>query len=191
MTQHAENEALSGAELDRLIQVIAAERSREAFTLVFKHFAPRLKAFLMKSGLQPNTAEELAQETMLAVWRKASYFDPARAGAATWVFTIARNLRIDYLRRYRPMMAADDCLPEQADGAPSGEMILVAAEQEERVRSAMQSLSAEQSAVVKLSFFSGKAHSEIAKELDIPLGTVKSRVRLALNKLRSLLDDDR
>ncbi len=181
----------AGAELDRLILAIAATGDRQAFARLFKHFAPRLKSFLLKSGTPPGAAEEIAQETMLAVWRKASYFDPERAGAATWIFTICRNLRIDHLRRDRGVFVSEDAIPEEADEAPDGEQMFIAAEREAEVRRALQGLSAEQAAVVRLSFFNDKAHSEIASELGLPLGTVKSRVRLALNRLRTLLDEQK
>lgn len=180
----------TGDELDGLILKIAAERDRQAFARVYRHFAPRIAAFLRKSGISANVAEEIAQETMLSVWRKASYFDPARAGAATWIFTIARNLRIDHLRRLRVAGAAASEMPEESETAPSGETLLLACEREARVRSALATLSDEQATVLRLSFFSEKAHSEIARELGLPLGTVKSRVRLALGKLRALLEGE-
>jgi RNA polymerase sigma-70 factor (ECF subfamily) len=185
--------ALSGAmpnreEFDRLIVLIASDRDKQAFALLYKHFAPRLKAFLLRSGLPNAVAEELAQEAMLSVWRKATYFDPQRAGAATWIFTIARNLRIDYLRRDRTTSAPDVEPEETVDDVQNGETFLIRAEREERLRIAMKSLSPEQATIVRLSFFNEKPHSEIASELGLPLGTVKSRVRLALGKLRAMLE---
>ncbi|WP_371348121.1 sigma-70 family RNA polymerase sigma factor [Ancylobacter sp. IITR112] len=176
-----------GDELARLIVKVAGERDRQAYARLYSYFAPRLNAFLRRSGLPPNTAEEIAQEVMLSVWRKASYFDPARAGAATWIFTIARNLRIDHLRRVRTAAAGED-EPVEVETAPSGETLLLTAEREARVREALKTLSDEQATVLRLSFFSEKAHSEIARELGLPLGTVKSRVRLALGRLRVLLE---
>lgn len=176
-----------GDELARLIGKVATERDRQAYARLYSYFAPRLNAFLRRSGLPPNTAEEIAQEVMLSVWRKASYFDPARAGAATWIFTIARNLRIDHLRRLRTASAGEE-EPVEVETAPSGETLLLTAEREARVREALKTLSDEQATVLRLSFFSEKAHSEIARELGLPLGTVKSRVRLALGRLRVLLE---
>lgn len=176
-----------GDELARLIGQVATERDRQAYARLYSYFAPRLNAFLRRSGLPPNTAEEIAQEVMLSVWRKASYFDPARAGAATWIFTIARNLRIDHLRRLRTASAGEE-EPVEIETAPSGETLLLTAEREARVREALKTLSDEQATVLRLSFFSEKAHSEIARELGLPLGTVKSRVRLALGRLRVLLE---
>lgn len=180
----------NGEEFDRLITLIAASRDKQAFALLYKHFAPRLKAFLLRSGLATAVAEELAQETMLSVWRKATYFDPQRAGAATWIFTIARNLRIDHLRRDRSTPSPDVEPEETVDDVQTGEAFVIRAEREERLRIAMKSLSPEQAAIVRLSFFNEKPHSEIASELGLPLGTVKSRVRLALGKLRTMLEGE-
>jgi len=179
-------ESLSDVELSQLLLAVARDADRQAFTVLFKHYAPRLKAFLMRTGLAPNMAEELAQETMLMVWRKASYFNPARASVGTWIFTIARNIRIDGHRkeRGRSAMALEF---EGETEVPSTEVDLLASEREAQIRSALASLSEEQALVVKLSFFNDKPHSEIATELGIPLGTVKSRVRLAMTKLRALL----
>lgn len=189
MTDVALNGAMpNGEEFDRLIAQIASDRDKQAFALLYKHFAPRLKAFLLRSGLPNAVAEELAQEAMLSVWRKATYFDPQRAGAATWIFTIARNLRIDYLRRDRTTSAPDVEPEETVDDVQNGETFLIRAEREERLRIAMKSLSPEQATIVRLSFFNEKPHSEIASELGLPLGTVKSRVRLALGKLRAMLE---
>lgn len=179
----------TGPALSALIVAIAARSDREAFARLFRHFAPRVKAFLVRSGLPPNAAEELAQETLLTVWRKAGYYDPARAAASTWIFTIARNLSIDLKRRerYGDTVRAD-AREEEVDET-SGETILMTAEREARVRAALAKLSDEQATIVRLSFFQEKPHSQIAQELGIPLGTAKSRVRLALSRLRALLED--
>lgn len=181
----------SPEELIGLIDAVARTQDRNAFARLFGYFAPRVKSFLMRSGLEDAAAEEVAQEVMIAVWRKASYFDPAKAGASTWVFTIARNQRIDRLRRTRSRTADHLLDPtDELDMPPSGEDIAIVAEREEGVRKALESLPIDQSTIVRLSFFAEKPHAEIARELGIPLGTVKSRVRLALNRLRTLLDSD-
>jgi RNA polymerase sigma-70 factor, ECF subfamily len=181
----------SPVELIRLINAVAQVQDRKAFAQLFAYFAPRVKHFLIRTGLADSVAEEVTQEVMIAVWRKASYFDPSRAGASTWVFTIARNQRIDRLRRARSR-TADHLLDlsDEPGTPPSGEDIVIMAEREEEVRKALATLSNEQATIVKLSFFSEAPHAEIARELGIPLGTVKSRVRLALNRLRTLLDRD-
>ncbi len=172
-----------------LIQAIAQRQDRAAFAVLFRYFAPRIKAWLLRAGASPAAADEIAQETMLSVWRKAASFDPSRAGATTWIFTIARNLRIDSMRRERHPSTllidpADDMPPpEPADYA------LDVAERESRIRTALSQLPAEQAEVIRKAFFEDKAHSEIEQELGIPLGTVKSRLRLAMNRLRSVLGD--
>lgn len=180
---------LTGADLSGFIVAIATRADREAFARLFRHFAPRVKSYLVRSGLSTNAAEELAQETLLTVWRKAAYFDPTRAAASTWIFTIARNLSIDLKRRerYGDTYRAE-ALEDEVDET-SGETILMTAEREARVRAALAKLSEEQATIVRLSFFQEKPHSQIAQELGIPLGTAKSRVRLALNRLRALLED--
>ena len=172
-----------------LIRRIAEHRSRESFADLFGRFAPKLKSYLVKLGCRPEQAEELAQETLLAVWRKADYFDPARAGAATWIFTIARNLRIDAIRRER---RPDDWLDDPAlqPQAPTpADAAMASGERDARLREALTALPEEQAQVVRLSFFSDKPHSEISLELGVPLGTVKSRLRLAMNRLRAALED--
>lgn len=181
----------SAEELIGLIDAVARKQDRNAFARLFGYFAPRVKSFLMRSGLEDAAAEEVAQEVMIAVWRKASYFDPHKAGASTWVFTIARNQRIDRLRRKRSRTADNLLDPsDEPDMPPSGEDIAIVAEREQGVRKALESLPIDQSTIVRLSFFAEKPHAQIAQELGIPLGTVKSRVRLALNRLRTLLDSD-
>jgi RNA polymerase sigma-70 factor (ECF subfamily) len=192
LNESIQNEVLpSPVELIRLLDAVARAQDRKAFAQLFAYFAPRVKGFLIRTGLAESVAEEVTQEVMIAVWRKSSYFDPSRAGASTWVFTIARNQRIDRLRRTRSR-TADHLLDlsDEPDTPPSGEDIMIMAEREEEVRKALATLSNEQATIVKLSFFSEAPHSEIARELGIPLGTVKSRVRLALNRLRTLLDRD-
>ncbi len=175
------------ARLNALMIAVGAARDRAAFAALFAHFAPRIKAYLMRLGAGAAQAEDLAQEAMLAVWRKAALFDPAKASASTWIFTVARNLRIDAIRREkRPAFDPDDpaFVPAQ-ELAPDGE--LSRTDDCERVRAAMQALSPEQAAVVRLSFFSDKPHSEIARELGVPLGTVKSRLRLAMARMRPVV----
>jgi RNA polymerase sigma-70 factor (ECF subfamily) len=171
------------------MRAVATEKDRSAFATLFNHFAPRVKALLMRSGMNDELAEEVTQETMLAMWRKASYFDPSRAGVSTWIFTIARNQRIDRLRRERVQSTGGVFdTSDEPDLPCSGEDIVIAAEREKRLRSALGALNKDQATIVHLSFFAEKPHAEIAYELGIPLGTVKSRVRLALSRLRALLN---
>lgn len=176
----------------RLIRAIADQQDRAAFAALFEYFAPRIKTFMQRYGAGEASAEEFAQEAMLTVWRKASLFNPESVGAAAWIFTIARNQRIDVLRREQrgsAMETSDVEIEFQVDDSPHPDERLATAQSEERVRSALSRLSADQLRVVELSFFEERAHAEIAQLLEIPLGTVKSRLRLAMNRLRSLLSD--
>lgn len=176
----------------RLIGAIATEQDRGAFASLFEYFAPRIKAFMQRSGTSEASAEELAQETMLAVWRKAKLFDATTAGAAAWIFTIARNLRIDAHRREHRggvFQTSDVEIEFQVDEALQPDSLLATSQSEERVRSALAKLSTDQARVIELSFFEEKAHAEIAETLKIPLGTVKSRLRLATSHLRNLLSE--
>jgi len=171
-----------------LLGRVAREQDRAAFAALFGHFAPRVKAYLLRLGAPGPLAEDLAQEALLSLWRKAHLFDPAKASAATWLFTIARNLRIDAIRREkRPELDPEDFLPQPEAAADDG---LALADEENRLRAALKDLPADQIQVVELSFFADKPHSEIARQLGIPLGTVKSRLRLALARLKRALGED-
>ena len=180
---------LDGEDPSAWIRDIAATRSRERFALLFARFAPRVKGYLMKLGCQPEQAEELAQETLLTVWRRADTFDSDRASAATWIFTIARNLRIDAVRRERHPDDLEHQPALKPEDDPPPDAVLVALQRLNRVREALGDLPAEQVEVVRLSFFEDKPHSEISGDLGLPLGTVKSRLRLAMARLRSKLGD--
>lgn len=175
-----------------LIEAVATRGDRAAFATLFEHFAPRIKTFMRRSGASEQSADEFAQEALLAVWSKARLFDPGSVGAAAWIFTIARNLRIDVLRREK--RAGRDHTVEidpefHVDEGPQPDAGLAASEVESRVRDALTHLSEDQLRVIELSFFDEKAHAEIAQTLQIPLGTVKSRLRLAMNRLRGQLGD--
>ena len=176
----------------RLIAAVATRQDRAAFASLFAFFAPRIKTYMGRAGASDASAEELAQETMLTVWRKAGLFDPSTTGAAAWIFTIARNLRIDAARQERRSGVTRTVEAESeflVDESPSPDERVSAAQSEQLVRTALARLSAEQIQVIELSFFQEKAHAEISKILGIPLGTVKSRVRLAMTRLRSLLGE--
>lgn len=174
-------------EMNAMLSRVATDRDRAAFAALFTHFVPRVKAYLLRLGAPASVAEDLAQEAMLNLWRKAHLFDPAKASAATWLFTIARNLRIDAIRREkRPELDPEDFMPEAEPAADAG---LTLAEEEIRLRLALKDLPADQVQVVELSFFADKPHSQIASELGIPLGTVKSRLRLAMARLKHALGE--
>jgi RNA polymerase sigma-70 factor (ECF subfamily) len=179
-----DNERLSG-----LIVSIARSGDRGAFAALFNHFAPRLKAFAVRQGVGATTAEELMQEAMLSVWRKAHTYDPQRATASTWVFTILRNKRIDMLRReHRPEANIDD-VPEQASEAAGADDDYQARQTRQLLLRAMDELPADQVEVLQKAFFEDKSHSVVAEELNLPLGTVKSRIRLALTRMRAALPE--
>jgi RNA polymerase sigma-70 factor (ECF subfamily) len=173
----------------RLIHAIAARGDRAAFAGLFSRFAPRLKAYLLRLGLDHATAEEHAQEVLLTVWHKAAQFDPARSTAAAWIFTIARNLRIDAARRAQHVPPTPDPVDEPPS-QPSADAILAAEDRNTHVRAALAVLPPEQADVIRLAFFDDRPHADIERALGIPLGTVKSRLRLAMSRLRGLLDDE-
>jgi RNA polymerase sigma factor (sigma-70 family) len=180
-------------EMAALLRAVATQGDRQAFAVLFKHFAPRVAAYLRRGGTPAASAEDLAQEAMAILWRKSAGYDPARGSVATWIFTIARNLRIDRHRRdgtsgWSFIDGEDAERPDHPDPAASPEERLAARQREARVRGALRQLSREQARVLQLSYFTESPHSEIARELGIPLGTVKSRIRRALITLRRLID---
>jgi len=182
---------LTADEAAELIEAIASGQDRAAFATLFRHYAPRVKAFLMRGGADAESAPEIAQEAMIMVWRKAASFDRSRASAATWIYTIARNKRIDLLRRTgRPPIDTEDWLtifaPEGADADTS----VLAGQTYTRMKELMDGLSPDQLLVIRMAFFEDKTHTAIAEELRLPLGTVKSRIRLALGRLREALEKD-
>lgn len=171
------------------LQRIAERGDVEAFRKLFQSYAPRVKSYMMRQGADANTAEELAQETMMTVWRKASLYSVEKGSATTWIYTIARNLRIDRLRREMTWVS----LPEGHEQEPSSDAlpddVLSERERKSRVQAALSGLPPDQLEVVSLSYIEGLSHSEIAERLGLPLGTVKSRMRLAYQKIRELVED--
>ncbi len=165
-----------------LLLRVRDHQDRAAFAALFRHFAPRVKAFLMKSGAGATLAEECAQDVMATLWQKAHLFDPSRASVATWVYTIARNRRIDALRKSRRAE------PEDLDWGPEPEPdqaeVLEAQQETERLGRALSALPGPQRTLIERAFYGDLSHSEIAAETGLPLGTIKSRIRLALDKLR-------
>lgn len=172
-----------------LLARVAAARDEAAFKALFAIFGPRIKALIMRQGCEGQVAEDVAQEAMLSVWRKAGLYDPSKGSVATWIFTIARNLRIDRLRRERVFQELNEEGPEQASDAPLPDETLASRQTEERVRVVLSGLPSEQVAVVMLAYVEGLSHSEIAAKLSLPMGTVKSRMRLAYQKLRTAFED--
>jgi RNA polymerase sigma-70 factor (ECF subfamily) len=182
--------AAKDVEPAQLIAAIAQRRDRLAFAALFAFYAPRIKAMLLRMGAGAELAEDIAQETLLTVWRKAAQFDPARASASAWIYAIARNLRIDRFRQEQRVKALALYEAAEAAAVAGPDEPLSAAERERRVRAAMRELPDEQAEVVNLSFFEGRAHGDIARLLRLPLGTVKSRLRLAMARLRNRLGDE-
>lgn len=171
-----------------LIVAIARCGDREAFARLFQHFAPRVKSYLQRSGMEFSAAEELAQDVLLSVWRKAGQYDPQCATASAWIFGIARNLRIDAFRRLQLAMQ-DVTRAEDVKPVPLADALLAIEQTSQRMREAIGALPADQVEMLQLAFFEDRSHSEIVALLGIPLGTIKSRLRLAISKLRSALKD--
>lgn len=164
---------------------VALSRDETAFAEVFAQFAPRVKAFLMKSGADAAAAEECAQDVMATVWHKSGQFDPTRASAATWIFTIARNRRIDMLRRARRPEPED--LPWGPEPEPDQADAFALAQDTKRLGAALAQLPQNQRDLIERAYFGDLSHSEIAKITGLPLGTIKSRIRLALERLRQTM----
>lgn len=173
-----------------LMHRLAENADRQAFEILFRHFAPRVKAYMLKLGTAESLADELAQETLLTVWRKAPQFDRSKASPSTWIFTIARNLRIDAFRKLsRPELDPNDpALVPDPEEQQDDRMDRL--QRADVIRDAIRALNDDQAAVVRLSFFEDLSHSAIAERLDLPLGTVKSRLRLAFAKIRDVVGED-
>lgn len=184
------NHEIPQAELSRLLAAVGQERSVDAFETIFRHYAPRVRSFMAMKTRDAQLAEELMQETMTAVWNKAVQFDPSRGNVSAWIFTIARNLRIDAFRRRRPAFDENDPAFVR-DNEPPADIELEGRQDAELLRKAMESLPPEQLDVLKRAFFDEASHSAIAEDMGIPLGTVKSRIRLAFDKLRTTLEGRR
>ncbi len=172
---------------EALIVAVAERRDKQAFTTLFGHFAPRVKTYLQRGGLSGAIAEDMMQDVLLTVWNKAEQFDPGRASAQAWIFGIARNLKIDMLRRSR-LVLQDGAATEEAP-VPLADAIVEAEETSRSIRRAIEDLPEDQLAVLRLAFFEDMSHGEIEQAIGVPLGTVKSRLRLALTKLRRALGD--
>jgi RNA polymerase sigma-70 factor, ECF subfamily len=171
--------------LGDLLIAVAQSQDRDAFEILFEHFAPRLKAYVLRQGTDAGMAEEVVQETMVKVWRRAAQFQPERASAATWVFTIARNTRIDMLRKARRPEPDMNDPAYVSNSQPPVDEAISRAQDAERLRKALASLPAEQQTVLIMAFFEDKPHARVAEELGLPLGTVKSRIRLAVRRIQS------
>ena len=177
-------------DLSRLLLRVGRDQDDSAFETLFRHYGPRIRAFMRKRCGDATQAEELMQETFANVWRRAGSFDPARGTVTAWIYTVARNTSVDvFRRRNRPEFDPQDpaLLPEAAEQADT---VMEMRQSAERLRLAMRDLPGEQSEVLKLSFFEELSHSVIAERLGIPLGTVKSRIRMAFSRLRDSLGEN-
>jgi len=171
-----------------LLQRIAERADPAAFRELYEAYGPRVKAYMMRKGADAGTAEDLAQETLLTVWRKAALYAGDKGSMTTWVFAIARNLRIDRLRREVPWQELPEGRLAEASSEPLPDEAMTEKEQKERVQAALAELPPEQKEVVSLAYLEGFSHSEIAERLGLPLGTVKSRMRIAYQKIRQALE---
>lgn len=173
----------------RLVRAVAATRDQDAFTALFDHFAPRLKSWLMKRGMNSEEAEELVQDVMTILWHRASLYDPARSSLSTWLFRVARNRHIDAKRRARNRKFDGQETFLALAEVPGVDTLFESKERDERVRDALSQIPDEQMKLVRAAFFLGQSHSEIAASTGLPLGTVKSRIRLAFERLRRALEE--
>lgn len=172
-----------------LLAAVARERDVEAFETLFRHYGPRVKAYMARQARDQQAAEELMQETMMVVWNKAALFDPSRGNVSAWIFTIARNLRVSaYRKQNRPEFDPNDPAFVPDDVMPADQE-LESRQEADRLHEAMRQLPKEQLDLLQRSFFHEIPHSALAKEFGLPLGTVKSRIRMAFAKLRAALDD--
>lgn len=158
------------------------DRDKEAFAALFDHFAPKLKGFIIRSGTSSAQAEEIVQDVMLTVWRKAGMFDPHRAQVSAWVYQIARNRQIDILRKEnRPVPEA---LIEDQGTEPDAGQILALEQEAGQLKSALARLNDEQRDMITKAYMGDLTHQEISTLTGLPLGTIKSRIRLGLERLR-------
>ena len=157
-------------------------RDRAAFSVLFDFFAPRLKGFVIRAGSPSEQAEEIVQDVMLTVWRKAASFDPHRAQVSAWIYQIARNRHIDIIRKERRPLP--DELETQAEAEPDSSQIIAIEQESTRLKTALGRLSAEQREMIEKAYLGELTHREISDQTGLPLGTIKSRIRLGLDRLR-------
>jgi RNA polymerase sigma factor (sigma-70 family) len=176
-------------DVSRQLVAIAAHADMDAFQELFQAYSPRIRAYLLKMTRNPQAAEDLMQETMLAIWRKAGQYDPSRGPASAWIFTIARNIWIDAWRKQRRPEIDPNDPALAADPEPDAANMIERRQSHDALHKAMQSLPPEQVNLIRLSFFEEASHSTIASQLGLPIGTVKSRIRLAFGRLRAALEE--
>jgi len=176
--------------VNELVRCVQATQDKQAFTKLYHHYAPRIYSFLVKNKAASEEAEEIAQEALMTLWQKSHLFDPEKSSLSTWLFRVARNKRIDRLRRkiLSDSDKKDPSLFPEAEKAADQKIESI--QWEAKMRAAIKSLPPEQSLLIKMAFFEGKTHSQISNELSLSLGTVKSRIRLAFSKLRVQVEKD-
>ena len=184
MAAEKKRKATETSDHSALLYEVGQHKNKHAFIQLFEHFAPRIKSFLVSGGLDNETADELAQETMLTVWKRAKTYNPEKAKASTWIFTIARNKKIDFFRKTSRTHIVDMELDLIQDNTDTPAQDIQHLQEAAHIAEALKELPKEQASLVHKSFFEGKSHGEIAQETNIPLGTIKSRIRLALERLR-------
>ncbi|MBE7636617.1 sigma-70 family RNA polymerase sigma factor [Sneathiella sp. P13V-1] len=183
-----DDQPLTAQELDQLLGQVAESSDQASFRKLFDAIAPRLKSFLRTQTRDDGEIEVILQETMLKVWRRAETFDRNKSSAVTWIYTVARNVKIDRLRKMsRPEPDPNDpsFIPAPVEDA---EQMVNRQQQGDLLRKAVSILPEGQKEIIMLAFFEEKPHSEIAEILGVPLGTVKSRIRLAFGKIRNELE---
>lgn len=171
-----------------LLRRIVEEQDTEAFSALYEAYAPRIKSYMLRQTSDAETAEEVAQEALVTVWRKANLYSPDKGAPSSWIFAIARNLRIDRIRKERVLQP----LPDDYDDLHSDDMqadeLMILQQRQDALRVALADLPPDQLEVVRLSYIEGLSHSQIAEKLRIPIGTVKSRMRLAYERMQPLLE---
>ncbi|RBW42661.1 RNA polymerase subunit sigma [Loktanella sp. D2R18] len=180
----------SSAQISDLTAAMIAvrnDRDRDAFALLFDHFAPRLKGFIMRTGTGSGQAEEIVQDVMLTVWRKADQFDPERAQVSAWVYQITRNRQIDVIRKENKPLPEE--LGEDPSAEPDASQILAVEQEAGQLKGALARLKPDQREMIEKAYLGELTHQEISTQTGLPLGTIKSRIRLGLEKLRHELKE--
>ena len=173
-----------------LLARVAQHGDKDAFRKIYSYFAPRIKAYAINQGFGQH-AEVLVQEVMTNVWRNADKYSEALASVSTWIFTISRNQRIDLLRKMNRTKAEVVIETEELWQIPMEDTTVRSiqnASTEKCIRESIDTLPEEQMIAVRKVYYEGKTHQEVAEELNIPLGTLKGRLRLSLKKLRVMLE---
>lgn len=173
-----------------LTRAVAADRDQKAFAELFDYFSPRIKSYFLQLGANSEQAEDMSQDVMAVLWHKAHLFDPSKSSLSTWLFRVARNRRIDLLRRDKSAMidVNDPIFVPPEPAAP--DEIMEEDQRDENVRRALALLQDKHADIIRMSFFLGLSHSQISEQSGLPLGTVKSRIRVAFQKLRETLEED-